>query len=80
MTVFITKYALTKGIIEMEGEIVSANKDMIRVGENIWHVKPFWYEKREDAISHANEMRQKAINSLNKRIEKLKNLNFKSSI
>lgn len=81
-TFYITKYALTKGIIEDKGEIVFGSqgrmicvdrKDMYLIG------KPFWHIREEDAIEHAENMRDKKIKSLEKQIEKLKNLKFKKN-
>lgn len=79
-TFYITQYALTKGIIEDKGEIVLGSQDrMIRVDRRDMYLigKPFWHTRKEDAIEHAETMRVKKIKSLEKQIEKLKNLKFK---
>ena len=79
MKVWITKYALTDGIIEAEGkpygfEWVSASWD------NGFRCSVFgqgeWFDTKERAIAKAEEMRQKKIASLKKRIEKLEEMRF----
>ncbi|WP_293666487.1 hypothetical protein [uncultured Parabacteroides sp.] len=79
--VFITNYALTKGIIEKEAEIRSyrdESKYAYVRGESIGYrmAKEAFYN-HEDAIKKAEEMRQKKISSLKKQIEKLEKLTFK---
>jgi len=74
MKAYITKYALSKGIFELEGEkrgiaIAAPHYDG-------WYYPPDWYETREEAIARAEQMRQKKIASLEKQIEKLKNMKF----
>lgn len=76
MKVWITKYALTTGIIETDAEVCS--EDMIQI------YKPFksyfhkneWFIKKEDAIKRANSMKDKKIQALNKQIIKLNSLTF----
>lgn len=79
MKVWITKYALTRGIIEDEGEPcglewVSASWD------NGYRCNDFeqgeWFDTKERAIQKAEEMRQKKIASLKKQIEKLDRMRF----
>lgn len=79
MKVWITKYALTDGIIEAEGEPyglewVSVNWD------NGCQCNDFeqgeWFDTKERAIKKAEEMRQKKIASLKKQIEKLEMMRF----
>ena len=69
MKVWITKYALTEGIIEADGEPcglewVSASWD------NGYRCNDFkqgeWFDTKERAIQKAEEMRQKKIESLKK--------------
>lgn len=82
MKAFITKYALTQGILEME-----ANRD----GDLIWVKGGFvgrdffcsqyfhkgeWFLTKEEAIVKAEEMRQKKIKSLEKQLAKLKEMQF----
>lgn len=82
MKVWITQYALTDGIQEMEAEVCEAiSKDMIAVRKegsiNAMHFhKPYWHESKEEAIVKANEIKEKKIKSLRKSIEKLEKLEF----
>lgn len=79
MKVWITKYALTDGIIEAEGEPyglewVSASwDDGYRCGD---FEKGEWFDTKETAIQKAEEMRREKIESLKKQIEKLERLRF----
>lgn len=78
--VFITKYALTKGIIEKEADIHSfrdGSKFAYVRGEFIGYkmtVDAFY--DYESAIQRAEEMRKKRIASLKRQIEKLEKLSF----
>ncbi|MGG7470791.1 hypothetical protein ACVVIH_20565 [Chryseobacterium arthrosphaerae] len=79
MKVYITKYALTKGIIESEGEILGGPTKMLRTTINSYRVNFYgteWHQNKNEAIYKAEEMRKKKIASLEKQIEKLKKLKF----
>ena len=79
MKVWITKYALTDGIIETEGE-----QDRLTYGfvvtdgvfRNEWFNSKDCFTSRTSAIKKAEEMRQKKIESLKKQIEKLERMRF----
>lgn len=79
MKVWITRYALTDGIIEAEGEPyglewVSASWDGgYRCGD---FEQGEWFDTKERAIQKAEEMRQKKIESLKKQIKKLEEMRF----
>ena len=79
MKAWITKYALTDGIIEAEGEPygfewVSASwDDGYRCGD---FEQGEWFDTKERAIQKAEGMRQKKIASLKKQIEKLEEMRF----
>ena len=77
--VFITKYALTDGIIEKDAELCDDNK-MIKVMEKGCFATYFhgedWHRTRESAVKRAEIMRDRAIKSAEKKIAKLKNLQF----
>lgn len=79
--VFITNYALTKGIIEKEVEIHSyrnGSKYAYVRGEFIgYNMEKEAFSNHEDAIRKAEEMKQKKIASLKKQITKLEKLSFK---
>lgn len=78
--VFITKYALTKGIIEKEVEIYSymdGSKYAYVKGEfNGYKMTEDAFYNHENAIQKSEEMRQKKIASLKKQIAKLEKLSF----
>jgi len=63
MKTYITKYALTKGILEMEGEICEG-------------LCNDWHRTIEAARSRAGAMRSKKIQSLKKQIAKLEGMRF----
>ena len=77
--VFITKYALTEGITEADAELCD-NYEMIRVKkkghfDSYYHGED-WHRTRESAVKRAEIMRDRAIKSAEKKIAKLKNLQF----
>lgn len=80
MKVWITKYALTDGIIEEEAE--PCGKDMIAVRNERALSSYFhgegknWHKTKESAIAKAEEMREKKIASLKKQIDKLEKIKF----
>ena len=79
MKVWITKYALTDGIIEAEGEPYGLER-VSASWDNGCRCNDFeqgeWFDTKERAIKKAEEMRQKKIESLKKQIEKLEEMRF----
>mgnify|MGYP001618935395 CR=1 FL=1 len=81
MKVFITKYALTKGILERDVEVCSdMSDDMVHVIDNIYCGEYYrgneWHVSKDNAIAKSEDMKQKRIISLNKQIVKLSKLKF----
>lgn len=85
MKVWITKYALTKGIFETEVTSkcldIDPTGNMICITENGFNSYCHgegkeWNKDKESAIKRADEMKKKKISSLKKQIEKLKNMKF----
>ena len=79
MKVWITKYALTKGIIETEGEVSDDFPDILDAKGivNYLHGEgKEWHMTKESAVQKAEEMRQKKIASLKKQIDKLERMRF----
>ncbi len=76
MEVWITKYVLTKGILECNAEIIDRN--MIRVSRGLnsfnYYHKPYWYENLDDAVKHAVILIEKNIKVLNKKLQKMENM------
>lgn len=82
--VYVTKYALTKGIQEMVMNVVNSDFD-----DNIYYARKRCrfelisfrigieaFLTKEEAIKKAEDMRDKKIKSLKKQIEKLDKLKF----
>lgn len=47
---------------------------MVTVSEHRWRTdfhKPYWYETKEEAINHCEELRVKKLQSLDKQIKKI---------
>ena len=80
MKVFITKYALTKGVMEVDNvELSSSSSNMIHYkvsGYSMHFHKPYWYENKEEALKHAEKLKQRKIDSLKKQILKLEKTVF----
>lgn len=80
MKAYITKYALTNGIEEVDGNFVGGQTfERTDIGRNPFRPyerKPDWHETREDAVKRANEMRDKAIKSAEKKLAKLRKMRF----
>ncbi len=79
-TVYITKYALTKGILE-ERALIFSNSDgkMIRFkagGYDTYYHTPDWHPTMEQAVTHAEWMRARKIASLEKSLKKMEALKF----
>ena len=81
MKVWITKYALTQGILEKEAEICSTVPDntMIKtVGSKYpeYYHGSDWHYTNEEAVAKAEKMRRNKIESLRKQIKKLVCMKF----
>ena len=79
MNVWITKYAMTRGIKEIECEDCEngAVKEIENPLPTFYHGEgKEWHRTKESAIQKAEEMRQKKIASLKKQIEKLEGMRF----
>lgn len=82
MKVWITKYALTQGIFEIEAErCTNVSDDMIEQKNIQWQTYYYgegneWHLTKEGAIKRAKEMREKKIKSLKKQLNKIEKLDF----
>ncbi len=78
MKAYITKYALTKGIIEVDGFV--NNEDIFFPAYSNsgaqYFFKNEWTTTKRKALRIANTMRLAQIKSLQKEIERLKSLKF----
>lgn len=78
MRVYVTQYALTKGIQEHYVEVTNEFPNIAIVAKNriqMFH-KPYWHENYQDAVKHAEEIKTKKIKSLQKQMEKINALKF----
>ncbi len=84
MKVWITKYALTQGILYRDAKRTSAKSDRIcvtspaRVMAGVrWYVfKPDWHESFDDAMAQVNVMVERKLKSLWKAIDRIEALVF----
>lgn len=79
MRVYITKYALSKGIFELEVEQSRNFPDMLtgfRYDDHYHGEGEEWHRTIESAVAKAEEMKSKKIESLKKQIEKLERMKF----
>lgn len=80
MRIWVTKYALTAGIQEVEADTVEESmagyKDSS--GWRLWVHGKDWHRTRDSAVERAEEMRVAKIASLKKSIAKLEKLSFTS--
>ena len=78
MKVYITRYALSTGIIETDDAEICSNisEDMISSKKYGYFHGNDWHKKKEDAVLRAEVMRIKKIESLKKQIEKLDKMKF----
>jgi hypothetical protein len=81
MKAYITKYALTAGIIETNlAEIINPDNNRLRANigmPTVYFNKTEWQPTRELAVARANIMRENRIQALENQIARLKGLVFK---
>lgn len=85
MKVWVTKYALTKGIIECEARWNEHNPHLaiVRFGESYFdsfYPREEWHLSFEAACARAELMRQAKMVSLRKALQKMENLTFTRSV
>lgn len=82
MKVYVTKYALTRGVLLVDVELCSASSGEQQMVKEIGSPSPRYYHGRdwhiswEAAKAQAEELRDKAIASSKKRIVKLESMTF----
>lgn len=73
-TLFITRHALTEGIVVRKGRVSSSGIAQLDTGE---YLLPYDFGKtKEEALAMADEMRTKRIASLESQLKKLKAMTF----
>lgn len=84
MKAFITKYAILKGILEVDATPIEGGWPPNRVSFTMpgdsysqYARKGEWHTSIIEAIARAEEMRLKVIDSLKKKLAKLEKMNFK---
>ena len=78
MKAWITKYALTEGIILVDARVCDDKEFIVYYCDgcqNYIHSSD-WHETQGEAIEHANKMRINKIASLEKKLAKLKEMVF----
>ena len=75
MKVYITKYALTRGIEEKKASEFDVGIEALYC-EGKAYFSHEWHLTKKEAIERAEQMRISEINKLLKRIKKLENLKF----
>jgi len=81
MKFYVTKYALTQGIIEKEGELVDSiqkGQQFLKCKDDEYYHGTDFHETKEKAILHAKSMIINKIESLRKKILKLENIDFEN--
>lgn len=73
---WITKYALTRGLFQAEGKAIDAGKYFSCHNVGFFRVGTETSEDREAAVVKANQMVTLKISSLEKQIAKLRKLKF----
>ena len=80
MKVWISKYALSKGIYEQEVEQSESNPQMVTIRQGGWHsfhgCGKDWHLDKDSAQRKAHTMRQNKIVSLSTQISKLQKMTF----
>jgi hypothetical protein len=77
---YITKYALTKGIIKKQVQLCHVDSMVKVIGsqsQEYYHIEGReWHRTYEEAYKQANEMKIKKIASLKKALKKMESLNL----
>lgn len=79
-TYYVTKYALTQGILKVQGRISSVADTMMCFRWNGWETAVHgndWHETLDAAQKHAESMRLKKLASVKKQLAKLEQLSVK---
>lgn len=78
MRVYITKYALTQGIFEVEVDACDGNPGLVadRARFVSHYRKPDWHLTREEAVSRARVMQASKLGALRRQIRHIEALTF----
>ena len=77
---WITKYALTQGIFQVDAELAESSDTMIHArkpnGFASYYHRNEWHHTKQAAVARAKEMQKKKLISLQKQIKKIEALKF----
>ncbi len=81
MKVWVTKYALSVGILAIEGRVSADTPGLfVPVKEDgafqAYFHKPYWHESRESAIEHAKLLADRKCKSLLKSVAKIQKIDW----
>ena len=80
MMVFITKYALTRGIMRFDVERINIEKHYVVVKNSRGFTTMFfrndWHRTKQDALDRVEQMREAKLKSLKKSIERISQMKF----
>lgn len=77
LTAYITKYAITKGILKVRGSISNYSNMFVGSTGGYYHGEGRdWHRTIEGAMERAEEMRGTTIRSLKKKLTKLEKMEF----
>ena len=78
LTVYITKFALTTGIIRQSAFLYDGDPRTITYTNSLGYRelfrKPYWHQTLEQAQAHAEQMRQRKILAVRKQLAKLQKI------
>lgn len=76
MRVYVSKYALTQGIIRRFGRMHATKENVFDCGNNEMYDKPYWSEVLDEALIQAEKMRAKKLRNLLKQYNKVRKIKF----
>lgn len=80
MRIFVTKYCLTQGIIEVDAETTHTPGMMYKRGDgwwkNVYYHRSEWAATREEAVQKAKAKRDKTVKAMRVKLHKLENMDF----
>ena len=83
MKVYVVKHAMTKGIYLANADMVDENTIKVRPanGERPYYLHgKEWCTDKDTALAQAEQMRKREISVLERRIEKIKNIDFERNL
>lgn len=78
MMVFITKYALTQGILEKDVTLLDSGVVATPGTHANYFHKGEWYKERVEAIKDARLRKDRKISSIKKQIKRIEDLTFEA--